>query len=62
MKQELGLFDSAEDAAKAYEQKDFFELYGTELVCIRDWISEPKFTVEELYAAFKARLESEGWA
>ena len=44
------------------ESKDFFETHGGELVCITSWLSEPRFTVEELYLAFKRRLEAEGWA
>lgn len=41
------------------EPKDFFELHGTELVSIGGWLGDPRFTVEELYQAFKARLSSE---
>lgn len=44
------------------EQKpDFFQLHGTELLSIGGWLGDAKFTVEELYQAFKMRLESEGW-
>jgi hypothetical protein len=41
---------------------DFFQLHGTELVSLGGWLGEPRFTVEELYLAFKRRLEAEGWA
>ena len=41
------------------ESKDFFETHGGELVCITSWLSEPRFTVEELYLAFRERLVKE---
>jgi hypothetical protein len=41
---------------------DFFQLHGTELLSLGGWLGEPRFTVEELYLAFKRRLEAEGWA
>ena len=47
------------DMTQENEQKDFFQLYGTELVSIGGWLGDAKFTVEELFKAFKARLESE---
>lgn len=40
-------------------KQDFFQLYGTELVCITSWLGEPKFSVEELYIAFRERLVKE---
>ena len=39
--------------------KTFFELYGTELVSIGGWLGDARFTVEELYQAFKMRAEAE---
>ena len=38
---------------------DFFHLHGTELVSLGGWLGEPKFTVEELYIAFRERLVKE---
>ena len=40
-------------------EPDFFELYGTELVSIGGWLGDAKFTVEELFQAFRVRLEAE---
>ena len=40
-------------------EPDFFALYGTELVSLGGWLGDPRFTVEELFQAFKARLEAE---
>lgn len=39
--------------------KEFFEAHGTELVSLNGWLGEPRFTVEELYQAFKARVISD---
>ena len=39
-------------------EQDFFSNYGNELVCINSWISEPKFTVNELAEAIEARIRS----
>ena len=38
---------------------DFFQLHGTELISLGGWLGEPRFTVEELYIAFRERLVKE---
>ena len=38
---------------------DFFQTHGTELVSLGGWLGEPRFTVEELYIAFRERLVKE---
>ena len=38
---------------------DFFQTHGTELVSLGGWLGEPRFTVEELYQAFKTRVISD---
>lgn len=39
--------------------KEFFEAHGTELVSLGGWLGEPRFSVEELYQAFKSRVVSD---
>jgi hypothetical protein len=38
---------------------DFFQLHGTELVSLGGWLGDAKFTVNELYEAFRQRLVDE---